>query len=132
VNNSTPKSIHYTSYKRAKLVAWLWTLLIFILCFIPGKDLPDVKVPLIDKWAHIILFGVFSYLWHAVNPANSTRYRLILLIITIYMGWLVEYMQGHYVPGRSQDNMDTLADGIGGLVGVMAYSIYYKMRNTRA
>ncbi len=47
------------------------------------------------------------------------------------MGWLVEYVQGHYVPGRSQDNMDTLADGIGGLLGIMVYSIYYKIRNTR-
>lgn len=116
--------------KRARYAAILWTLLIFILCFLPGKDIPEIHIPLIDKWAHMILFGVFTYLWHSTTPTKSIRYKCLLLSISLFLGWLVEYVQGHYVPQRSQDNMDILADTIGGITGVIVYAaVYYKFYN---
>ena len=120
-----------TYIKRARYLAMLWTLLIFILCFLPRRDIPEIKIPLIDKWAHMVLFGVFTYLWHCTIPAKSINYKIILLLITLFTGWLVEYIQGHYVEGRTQDNMDTLSDIIGGAIGIALYSIaYYKYNNT--
>ncbi|OSZ82691.1 hypothetical protein CAP35_05360 [Chitinophagaceae bacterium IBVUCB1] len=113
-------------YNRAKLIAGLWTLLIFILCFIPGQGLPKVNIPLADKWAHMLLFGVFAILWHRTVPNGGIRYKFMLLLITVYVGWLVEYVQGHYVPNRSQDNVDTLADGIGGLAGIVLFALYQR------
>lgn len=110
-----------TYKKRARFLAILWTLLIFILCFIPGNELPDVKVPFIDKWAHVILFGIFSFLWLCANPVLHLRFLFILMLITIFMGWTVEYIQGHYIPGRTQDDMDTLADSAGGLIGILLF-----------
>lgn len=116
--------------KRARYAAMLWTLLIFILCFLPGKDIPDIHIPLIDKWAHMILFGVFTYLWHCTLPTNSMPYKWLLFFISLFLGWLVEYVQGHYVPQRSQDSMDILADTIGGAIGIIAYSVlHYKFSN---
>lgn len=44
------------------------------------------------------------------------------------MGWLVEYVQGHYVPNRSQDDMDTLADSIGGMIGIGIYAMVYQLK----
>src|SRR4051812_28521120 len=102
--------------KRARTLAVLWTLLIFFLCFLPGRDIPNVKIPLIDKWAHIILFGVFTFLWHATVPTRNFGYKVVLFAIAIFLGWLVEYVQGHYIPQRSQDMMDVLADSIGGFI----------------
>src|SRR4051812_37403200 len=103
--------------KRARWLAIAWTLLIFILCFLPGQDLPNVDIPFIDKWAHLVLFGVFSFLWLCVTPTRTPGFLLMLFIITVFIGWLVEYIQGHFVPNRTQDNMDTLADTAGGLIG---------------
>ncbi len=120
--------------KRARKIAVLWTLLIFILCFLPGQDIPEIDIPLIDKWAHMLLFGVFTYIWHCTVPSGGTPYKLILVLIALFMGWLVEYAQGHFIPNRSQDNVDTLADVIGGILGVMIYTIIYytyRKRNTR-
>ena len=54
---------HYK--KRAKSAAIVWTLLIFIACFVPGKEIPDLRVPFADKWVHFILFGGFSFLGRA-------------------------------------------------------------------
>lgn len=100
-----------------------WTLLIFILCFLPGNELPKVDIPFIDKWTHVILFAVFSFLWLCAKPTLNIGALTLLLGISIFLGWLVEYIQGHYVPGRHQDNMDTLADAIGGLLGIIFFSL---------
>lgn len=98
-----------------------WTLLIFILCCLPGNEIPDIDIPFIDKWAHVVLFAVFSFLWLCAAPTRNVVYLFILLLISIFTGWLVEYIQGHYVQGRYQDDMDTLADGVGGLAGIIIF-----------
>ncbi|MFN4248959.1 MAG: VanZ family protein [Flavipsychrobacter sp.] len=118
----------FTTY--AKSIAILWTLLIFFLCFIPGKDLPHLNIPLVDKWTHMVLFGVFTILWHNTARSNSMGLKLILFIAATFLGWLVEYVQGHYVQGRSQDNMDTLADAVGGLIGIILFSIYVRFNKS--
>lgn len=108
--------------KRARIGAILWTLLIFILCFIPAREVPDLDIPLADKWVHFILFGVFSFLWLLSIKEFRLQHLVIVLICSIVLGWLVEYIQGALTfLGRSQDNMDTLADGIGGLLGVVVF-----------
>ena len=108
--------------KRARIGAILWTLLIFILCFIPAREVPDLDIPLADKWVHFILFGVFSFLWLLSIKEFRLPHLVIVLICSIVLGWLVEYIQGALTfLGRSQDNMDTLADGIGGLLGVVVF-----------
>lgn len=118
----------FTTY--AKSIAILWTLLIFFLCFIPGKDLPHLNIPLVDKWTHMVLFGVFTIFWHNTARSNSMGLKLILFIAATFLGWLVEYVQGHYVQGRSQDNMDTLADAVGGLIGIILFSIYVRFNKS--
>lgn len=112
---------HSPYTKRAKLLAVGWTLLIFILCFLPGDEIPDVDIPFIDKWAHVVLFAVFSFLWLCAWPTRKIGNLLFWLVVSVFVGWLVEYIQGHYVPGRYQDNMDTLADAVGGLAGIIIF-----------
>jgi VanZ family protein len=113
----------HSAYKRsARVLAIVWTLLIFILCLIPGSSLPEVDIPLVDKWAHVILFGVFSFLWLCGYPSRNIRFLIVIFLITLFLGWLVEYIQGHWVANRSQDNMDTLADAIGGVVGILIFA----------
>lgn len=109
--------------QRAKYAATGWTLLIFILCFLPGNEIPDVDIPFVDKWAHVILFAIFSFLWLCATPTKHPVHLFIIFSVTLYTGWLVEYVQGHYVSGRTQDYMDTMADGAGGILGVMFFYI---------
>lgn len=83
-----------------------------------------MHLPLADKWAHFILFGIFSFLWLCSFPGKPITFSLLILVISIATGWLVEVIQGQLTfLGRSQDNMDTLADGIGGLIGILFYHI---------
>lgn len=100
-----------------------WTLLIFVLCLLPGNEIPKVNIPFIDKWAHVVLFGVFSFLWLCAVPTRKLLHLLLIFAITVFLGWLVEYIQGNYVEGRYQDDMDTLADAVGGLAGILIFAL---------
>ena len=97
----------------------LWTLLIFIGCFTPGKELPKVDVPLIDKWVHLVLFGGFTFLWLCARPVINLRSLLVWFIIAIVLGSFIEVIQG-LLPmlGRSMELMDAVADSVGGLLGI--------------
>jgi len=108
--------------KRARLLAILWTLLIFFLCFVPAGNVPEVSLPLADKWTHFILFAVFAYLWLLSLQKTQTRHLIIVMIASLLLGWLVEILQGSLkFLGRSQENMDVVADAIGGLIGTLIF-----------
>lgn len=112
-------------YKRAKSLAMLWTLLIFVLCFIPSKGLPDWQIPFFDKWTHFILFAIFAFLWlNCFSNPNWITYISIFLVSFIF-GFCVEWLQGLLTfLGRSQDNWDILADLIGGVIGVIFFMLF--------
>lgn len=119
--------LKHFSVKRARIFAVLWTVIIIILCLIPSKDFPEVPVPFIDKWTHFTLFAVFSFLWLASVKGLNSRIIFIVLLAAIFLGWIVEVIQGQLVIlGRSQDNMDTLADSVGGVIGIFIYYLIYK------
>lgn len=105
--------------KRARFLAVLWTLLIFIGCFTPGKDIPKVDVPLIDKWVHLVLFGGFTFLWLCSRPIRTTKALVSMFLIAVALGGFIEVMQGLLTfLGRSMELMDAVADSIGGALGI--------------
>lgn len=110
-----------TYKKRARLLAIGWTLLIFVLCLMPANEIPKVDIPFIDKWAHVLLFAGFSFFWLCAYPTRRLLPLLGWLALSVFIGWLVEYIQGNFVPGRFQDDMDTLADAVGGLAGIIIF-----------
>lgn len=108
--------------KRARILTILWTLLIFILCFIPGREFPDVQIPMADKWVHFVLFGVFSFLWLCSAPSVKMPWLLLAFVAGTILGWVVEECQGLLVSlGRSKSLQDILADAIGCAIGVLLF-----------
>lgn len=116
--------------KRARFIAILWTLLILFLCFIPSNEIPELHVPLADKWAHFILFGGFSFLW-LLSSKKTTLFQCFLwAIIATFFGWLVEELQGILsFLGRCKETMDIIADSIGGVIGCLFFFLLHK-KNT--
>jgi VanZ family protein len=108
--------------KRAKSAAIVWTLLIFIACLFPGRELPHVDVPLIDKWTHFVLFGGFTFLWLLAVSGKRTSALLLWTFLGCLLGWFVEELQG-LLPalGRSRDGMDIVADALGALLGSLVF-----------
>lgn len=113
-----------TYKKRARTLTILWTLLIFLLCLIPGNELPGVKIPMADKWAHFILFGIFSFLWMCAAPGIRFTKLFIAFTAGCLLGWAVEELQGLLVSlGRSKSVQDIYADAIGSALGVVIFRI---------
>jgi len=118
--------------KRARFLAVLWTLLIFIGCFTPANEIPNVDVPLIDKWVHLILFGGFTFLWLCARPVINVYSLLILFFISIALGSFIELMQGWLTfLGRNMELMDAVADGIGGLLGIGLFCLCAYIAKTK-
>jgi VanZ family protein len=105
-----------------------WFLFSCVAFFIPGVALPDAdwfgKISL-DKIIHIGLFTVMVLLWCLPlfqKPAFTSRIPSLLIVIPfVFFGYsiLVEFIQHFFIPGRSFDLVDILADGIGCLIGFL-------------
>ena len=81
-----------------------------------------------DKWIHIGLFAIMVFLWCwsmlRIYPANK---RLKIIFIRVGIGGLIygigmEFVQKYFIPFRSFDVGDIIADAAGCTVGVV-YSI---------
>ena len=111
----------------------LWTLLIFIGCFTPGKDIPKVDVPLIDKWVHLVLFGGFTFLWLCTRPVTKFTWLVIMFLIAVALGSFIDFMQGWLTfLGRSMELLDAVADSIGALLGIVIFAIAAAFANRKA
>jgi VanZ family protein len=112
----------------SRLPALLWTLFILILLCLPGKMLPDeqqFKIPQLDKYVHIILFGCFVFFWgfyygsKQEEDKNLNRKFLIIFIIACLFGIAMEYVQKYFIPNRDFDVYDIMADAVGAGGGLL-------------
>jgi VanZ family protein len=109
----------------ATLVAVAWLLFVTILLCTPGSRLPKIswndKI-LLDKWAHIFLFLVLVVLWCRIflsrkSKINNTKIFIAITILSVIYGIGMEVIQHYFIPFRSFDYGDMVADAIGSAVG---------------
>lgn len=97
-----------------KYLAFVITLVIFVLCTMPSEQLPKGN----DKTAHFVAFAGCAFCWQFAfkNYAKT-------LILGIIYGILIEFWQGSLPTSfhRSFDWYDALADGIGVLIGLFLF-----------
>ncbi len=124
---------------RKLIVPLSWTIFTQILVSLPGKFLrgPErfLNIPHIDKIAHIILFGGLSIFWiifFYYRRAGSQKYTpLIILLILAAYGTGIEYYQLNFIPNRSFDTGDIVADVCGALCGYFATIIILRSVQSR-
>ncbi len=109
----------------------IWFIIVLILICLPGKVFPKVKPWFeeldFDKIIHITMFGILNLLF--VSPLFksdlnlSNKKKSILFITLFFIGWgfITECIQ-LFVPKRSFDLLDWLADSIGILIVYWFYS----------
>jgi VanZ family protein len=106
-------------------------VLIFILLSMPGSDIQGrgwmsfiLHLPFADKIIHMGLFGslalslFFHFEQYSKASFQSTRIKALSLILCIVYGIGMEFYQKYFVPSRSLDVIDMLADAIGALVAL--------------
>lgn len=103
------------------LLAILWTsTIIFLLCM-PGSKVPknagSFKFPPgTDMAVHVVLFAVLQILWvRSVQQEYAPSARIAFYIIAF--GIIMEFIQHFFVPNRSFEWEDIVADIAGVLIG---------------
>ncbi len=115
-------------------IAWFFVILILI--SIPGYDLPKIDNWLIeinyDKLIHTFLFAVLAYLFmrpvmrSALAGREKWNWLIRITLAAILYGITTEYIQKFFIPGRSFNLADWLADSLGGVLMFAWFALRFK------
>jgi VanZ family protein len=103
------------------LAVWVVQLVAVIAgSLVPGRMVPSV-VGEHDKWAHFAGYLLLGFL--PLAGARSPKLGIVLALAAIPLGGALELGQ-HFVPGRTPDFADALANSCGALVGMVVAGLY--------
>ncbi|HXC06942.1 MAG TPA: VanZ family protein, partial [Bacteroidia bacterium] len=110
--------------------ALLWALLIFILCAIPGHDIPHIsflELLSFDKFVHAGMFFVQSLLLTRAlvllypYPTLQTKFLWISFFFCASYGGILELMQGAFFIERTASIYDFMANSFGAAMACLFY-----------
>jgi len=114
----------------------IWAAIIFILCAVPGDELPKtnaIHIPHFDKIVHFGMFFIMGIFLMAEFRIQTKLKRNTILIISLLLigiyGGAIEFLQQNYFVNRSGDYMDLLADILGGITAIILYPWLKKQKD---
>lgn len=104
------------------LLSFIWfAFTTFLLC-LPGGNFPKILwlryIPQFDKLVHIFIFFVLSFL--ICKTVNNKKWFLQVALCCSFYGVIMEFVQKYYIPNRSFDLVDIVADTIGSFFVLIA------------
>jgi hypothetical protein len=102
-----------------------WTILIIILLCLPGSLVPGGGIfdfDGFDKLVHTFLFGmnVLFWGWHYGETDRPTvqlkKIFILSVTLSIILGIILEFVQLYFIPNRSFDGTDIIADMVGAII----------------
>ncbi|MCD6499209.1 MAG: VanZ family protein [Deltaproteobacteria bacterium] len=102
------------------VLAVAWTAMVVVGTALPPDMVPKTALHIWDKAIHFTLFAGFGFLWLAAMPAKAI-WSITVVLAGVSLGMITELYQHYWIPGRSGDPKDFLADCIGVLAAWMLY-----------
>ncbi len=112
-----------------------WWLLVLVLMCTPGKDLPELgswtDLIQLDKIVHICTFGLMALLFMKATDHRSyaspqkKQWALKISLAAAVWGLTIEFIQHFWIPGRSFDLFDVVADAVGAALAFLFYRKRY-------
>jgi VanZ family protein len=118
-------------------LAIMWSLITLILLCLPGSVLPShglFSLPFIDKIAHLGLFGGLVFFWslyyyfHRRPNIITVRLSWTIVFCSFLFGVIMEFVQENFIPNRSFDVGDIIADLAGSLIGYLITHWYIRLQ----
>ena len=104
--------------KNSGIIVFVYSCILILLFIMPTSNLPKVDKDLpVDKIVHLFLFAVYFGTWYQFFRFNERRISKSI-VCSIGFALLTEALQ-FFVPYRSADGFDILADTIGILIGLL-------------
>ncbi|MCI0331332.1 MAG: VanZ family protein [candidate division Zixibacteria bacterium] len=103
-----------------------YALLIFVLSSIESASLPSLRFALGDKLIHLGEYGLFGFLFARlfVQLGWNNPYLWAVLFASFYGA--TDEIHQFYVPGRTMEVYDWIADTLGGFLGSQACRLWVK------
>jgi len=117
----------FTIKQRYSIMILYFVVMCVLFC-LPGSAFPKetwLNIIWFDKWVHIGLFAVFTYLAGWAKSISTKRGLMVTFIIAVAYGIIVEFVQDRYIPSRSFDLGDWGADIIGSFIGIWVWNLRY-------
>lgn len=114
------------SFFYRKLVLVFYFGLINVLFCLPGSAFPKkswLDAVWFDKWVHVGIFFLLCYGVAWLYKQKSKRFLYTLFGAAVIYGLAVEIVQQKWVPNRSFDLGDLIADAAGATLGPWAWRL---------
>jgi VanZ family protein len=113
---------HFSGGKSRLWLAVLAQVIATVAMLWPSQDFPEVAVPMLDKWAHFVVFGTLYFLWADAISKTKIEITMIfrLAIALLLYGIIIELIQHYWHVSRTGDTLDVLANAIGIVLGLFA------------
>ena len=116
------------------LLALAWAGVIYYLSSQPGTDTP-LLFPFQDKLYHAVVFAILGFLGMGTMKADTHGYqawqvRMITALVILYA--ILDEFHQRFVPGRTADVFDVMADVTGGLLGIWLMCTLVKIPSRRS
>lgn len=114
----------------------LWAAFILLLTSIPGSDIPHVSLLSFrgsDKLVHATMYAIFALLaTHSLLRAGRPLRQVVLTVILgIALFAALDEWHQQFIPGRSMDLFDWLADIFGATMGILVAAMAPRVRERR-
>jgi len=124
-NPSLKKFLYYW------LPVWIFCIAIFIQSSFPSPEqLPSFDYS--DKLLHVGAYAVLSILFfrafRAGKPDSRTISTIMLCVVFTTLYGVSDEVHQHFVPSRSADIMDVMADFIGSVAGALFMAYFFRRR----
>jgi VanZ family protein len=129
----TPAVSHFFRYQFPAIV---WAIVIYVASSIPSTRLPKILVQVSDKFLHVMVFFVFGLLLYRGldqpnGPSGFSGRRAMLALAAVIVYGLADELHQSFVPGRTLDLWDIVADSIGGALAVTLIFLFHRFRRRR-
>jgi VanZ family protein len=117
----------------------VWFIATVILLTLPGNQFPQdpiFKIPQQDKIIHVVFFLGLVYLFaypfrNSIYSSSDKRsWFLSIAIYAFLYGILIEFIQEYFVPNRSFDVWDIVADTVGCIAGYLYSHRFFVLPKT--
>ena len=121
--------------KAARRLAIAWGLFLFTLTSWPKPPAVPILsgIPNSDKLVHLVLYGVEAFfLYRAIAWPGKPRFsflRVLTIVGALAVWGMVDEVHQSWIPGRSTEAEDVVADVTGAGVGAVLASVLMRPRN---
>lgn len=113
-----------TSHTQRKTIWGLMVIAVVVASLLPQEQIP-VKITFSDKIVHFLSYFILSFF--ALLSSRQKHSLLSILALQVLIGIGVEVAQS-FVPGRTPELLDILANSLGVILGALVYFLYRKIK----